>query len=82
MMKLQAFVSLMLLAGGLPSALARMPFEADFGARLVPTLPKDPQASALPGSRAAAGDKASTTTNAIVGGAVGDQESSIGDAGR
>jgi hypothetical protein len=37
MMKLQAYVSLLLLAGGLPSALARMPFESDFGARLGPT---------------------------------------------
>jgi hypothetical protein len=32
-MKLRAFVSSMVVAGRVPSALARMPFEADFAAR-------------------------------------------------
>jgi hypothetical protein len=66
MMKLQAFVSLMLLAGGLPSALARMPFESDFGARLGPTLAKDPTPSTGPSSGSATADKASTSARAIV----------------
>ena len=65
-MKLQAFVSLMLLAGGLPSALARMPFESDFGARLGPTLAKDPTPSTGPSSGSSTADKASTSARAIV----------------
>ena len=65
-MKLQAFVSLMLVAGGLPSALARMPFEADFGARLGPSLAKEPPSSSSPGSGSTTADKASTSTKAIV----------------
>jgi len=88
-MKLQAFVSLMLFAGGLPSALARMPFEADFGARLGPSLAKEPTPSALPSSGSTSADKASTSTRATVDklnqqqrGALGNQKASVGNAGQ
>lgn len=85
-MKLQAFVSLMLLAGGLPSALARMPFEADFGARLGPSLVKEPP-SASPSSGSTTADRASTSTAAIVdkldqsqGGVLNQQSTDLGNA--
>jgi hypothetical protein len=82
-MQLQALVALMLVAGGLPSALARMPFEADFGARLGPSLAKEPP----PSSASTSADKASTSTRAIVdkldqsqSGVLNQQSTDVGNA--
>jgi hypothetical protein len=72
MMKLQAFVSFRLLAGGL-SALAPTPFGADIGARPGPS-PVDTE-----GSKAGVSAR---DLNQQQGGALRHQEAGVGNAGR
>ena len=78
-MKLQAFVSLMFLAGGLPSALARMPFESDFGGRLGPTLAKGPVPAGAEGNRA---DVSAKDLARQQRGTLGNRKASVGNARR
>ena len=61
-MKLGTVVSMMLVVGGLPSALARLPFESDFIPRFDPSL-KDPLPS-VPNSESNVTEKSAATTRA------------------
>lgn len=57
-MKLRTLLSMMLVAGGMPGALARMPFESDFAPRLSPALNNDPPPSSSRSAASPAEDSA------------------------